>query len=307
MLHENLQGDVIGEDGCASVTAVVEHVVVRLRGIHFRQQEPRLRSASLGDDIARHGESGLKDLLSVVDGSLEQLSEVLILGLILVIELLPSRYRLAVVDDDVKEGVHQKNSVVLQRRSVQQNRLRWSIEGVGVEDRLDHDQGLSQILFRQAMPIVGSFIGTVVEDLQKLRSSEMEHKLRVEGEVLGEPEGGRIFWPELAEFLAEFDQHSVRPPQHVGRLLALSAEHRQSRHQRSSAFLVESHFDMLDVSRRIGPVSGEGGDANFSEAGGVLIMSDELDASSASLRNRSLVLIDDFEEKGQSRCVVEPA
>ena len=66
-------------------------------------------------------------------------------------------------------------------------------------------------------------------------------------------------------------------------------------------------LDMLDVSRRIGPVSGEGGDANFSEAGGVLIMSDELDASSASLRNRSLVLIDDFEEKGQSRCVVEPA
>ena len=46
--------------------------------------ESYLRSAGFGDDVARHGESRLKNLLRIVDGRLEQLGEVFILGLVLI-------------------------------------------------------------------------------------------------------------------------------------------------------------------------------------------------------------------------------
>ena len=64
---------------------------------------------------------------------------------------------------------------------------------------------------------------------------------------------------------------------------------------------------MFDVGGGIGPVSSQSGDTNFSQARRVLIVSDELNASSTSLGNRGLVLIDDFEEKSQRRRVVQPA
>jgi len=168
VLHENLQRDIIGEDWSATITAVVKHIVVSLRWIHLGQEEPRLRAARFCDDVARHREPGLKDLLSIVNRSLEQLREILVFGLVLVIEFFPSCDGFTVIDDDVEKGVHQKNSVILQRGRVQQNGFRWSVEGVRVENRLNHDQRLSQIFFRQAVPVVGSFVRTVVEDLQKL-------------------------------------------------------------------------------------------------------------------------------------------
>ena len=69
----------------------------------------------------------------------------------------------------------------------------------------------------------------------------MEHELRIEGKIFRESKGGGILRAEFAELLAEFDQHSIRPPEHVRRLLALPAEDGQPRHQGGSALLVETH------------------------------------------------------------------
>lgn len=45
--------------------------------------------------------------------------------------------------------------------------LWWSVEGVRVEDWLDHDQGLGQVLSHKVVPVVGGLIWTVVEHLQE--------------------------------------------------------------------------------------------------------------------------------------------
>ena len=54
------------------------------------------------------------------------------------------------------------------------------MEGVGVEDGLDHDQGLGQVLPDKVVPVVGRLIGAVVEHLQEGRPPQVEHKLQVE-------------------------------------------------------------------------------------------------------------------------------
>ena len=51
------------------------------------------------------------------------------------------------------------------------------------------------------LPIKRRFVRTVVKDLQELRSPEVEHELRVEGEVVGQTETVRIVFAVFAEFL----------------------------------------------------------------------------------------------------------
>lgn len=100
-----------------------------------------------------------------------------------------------------------------------------SVEGVGVEDGLDHDEGLSQVLSVEVMSVVGALVWAVVEHLQERRAPQVEHELRtgsstvrltaalregllwdephlgVEGERLGEPEGVRIVLVVISELL----------------------------------------------------------------------------------------------------------
>ena len=52
---------------------------------------------------------------------------------------------LAVEDEELKEGVHEQDSVGLYGRGVQQDGLGGAVEGVGVENRLDHDEAICQI------------------------------------------------------------------------------------------------------------------------------------------------------------------
>ncbi len=52
-------------------------------------------------------------------------------------------------DEDLEECVHEQDPVRLDRRRVEQNRLRRSTEGIRVEDRLYHDQALRQIFTKQ--------------------------------------------------------------------------------------------------------------------------------------------------------------
>lgn len=66
---------------------------------------------------------------------------------------------------DVEKRIHEKNSVRQKGRRVQQDRLGWAVERVGVENGLDHDQRLSQIFFGQGMTVKSRLVWTVVENL----------------------------------------------------------------------------------------------------------------------------------------------
>ena len=56
------------------------------------------------------------------------------------------------INDNLKEGIHQQDTVGLYRRGVQQDRLRWTVETVAVKDRLDHDETLGQVFTIEHMP-----------------------------------------------------------------------------------------------------------------------------------------------------------
>ena len=51
-------------------------------------------------------------------------------------------------------------------------------------------------------PVVWRLVGTVVENLEELRPAKVKHELRIECELLGEPERTRVVLVELTEFLA---------------------------------------------------------------------------------------------------------
>lgn len=68
--------------------------IVSLRGVDFGQQESCLTAILLRDDIARHWEAVLQYLLSIVNGCLEKLSEVLVIRLVLIALITPRNNRL---------------------------------------------------------------------------------------------------------------------------------------------------------------------------------------------------------------------
>lgn len=64
-----------------------------------------------------------------------------------------------------------------------QARYLWrSVEGVSVENRLDHDESLSQVLPVEMMSVIRTLIWTVVEDLEEWRTPQVEHELEKRGE-----------------------------------------------------------------------------------------------------------------------------
>lgn len=61
-----------------------------------------------------------------------------------------------------------------------QSHLWGSMEGVGIENGLDHDEGLGQVLPGKVVSVIGRLVGTVVEHLKKWRSSQVEHELHAQ-------------------------------------------------------------------------------------------------------------------------------
>ena len=108
-------------------------------------------------------------------------------------------------DEYVEEGIKEQYSIRHDTVGVQQDRLstgkgrsksdpsqdttpesthlRRSTEGVGVEDGLYHDQGLSDVFPVQLVPVVSAFVRAVVEHLEELRSTKVEHELEEKGQI----------------------------------------------------------------------------------------------------------------------------
>jgi len=175
-------------DGYETHLSVGVHVVVRLRRIDLGEQEACLGSTVLRVDVAGHGEACLEDFLGIVHRCLKKLLEVFVLGHVLVFEGSPLGDRLAVIDQDLEERVHQQDAIRLDRSRIEEDRLWWAIERVAVEDRLDHDQRLGEVLAHQHVSVECGLVGRVVEDLQELRAAQVVHELREKTEVLRQPE-----------------------------------------------------------------------------------------------------------------------
>lgn len=61
--------------------------------------------------------------------------------------------------------------------------LRRPMEGVGVENGLDHDEGLHQVLPGKVVSVIGRLVRAVVKHLQERRPSKVEHELQAQRET----------------------------------------------------------------------------------------------------------------------------
>lgn len=132
----------------------------------------------------------------------------------------------------------------------------------------------------------------------------MEHELGVDGEVGLQPEARLVLLAVVGKLLAEPDEHPVQPPQHVGRVVDLGLEDGDPRHEDGGGLLVELLGDGGRAS--LGEVSSDGGDAQAVDARGVLVVRDELDASSR-VRRRLAGGRDDLEVDGEGGLICERA
>ena len=79
----------------------------------------------------------------------------------------------------MEESVHEQNSVSKNAAAVPEHRLWGPVEGVGIQDGLNHDEGLGEILPGKVVPIILRLLRAVIEDFKEWRPSKMEHELRV--------------------------------------------------------------------------------------------------------------------------------
>ena len=105
-------------------------------------------------DVPRHREPSLQDLLCIVQGRLQEVLKVFLLGHVLVACFPPLGYGLTKINDNLEESVHERNSVSKNAAAVQEHRLWGPVEGVGIQDGLDHDEGLGEILPGTVVPII---------------------------------------------------------------------------------------------------------------------------------------------------------
>jgi len=128
------------------------------------------------------------------------------------------------------------------------------------------------------IPVEGSLVRTVIEHLQELTSSKMEHKLRIYAEIIAEAEGSGVFLPIISELLTQPDKHAIQPTKNVRRVVDFSLENRYPCHEHSCSLLVEGCSDAWRT--RLGKVPSNRRHTETLLTRRMLIMCDELDETS---------------------------
>mmetsp|Transcript_36851 Transcript_36851/g.85109 ORF Transcript_36851/g.85109 Transcript_36851/m.85109 type:complete len:626 (+) Transcript_36851:273-2150(+) len=296
MLHEDPQAHVVREDAlaCRAVVRVVCEARVEL-GNH----EARLGLVLVAHDVARHREALVHDPLGVGLRGDEEVFKVDVLLVILVALVAPHGDLLSVEHDHVKERVQQQDRVRAHARGVEQHGRRRALERVGQERRLDHDERVRRVLAHQHAAVVGGLVGRGVEELKELRTPQVEHKLRVHGELLREPERARIILPVVCELGAQPDERPVYPSQNVGHLLRLGAVRRDARHEHCRGLLVEAPGDGRGIVRVAVPRPTQRRGAQPRAAIRMLVLRHELDVPPLVRRQRVRVAVGDLEVNGE--------
>lgn len=142
------------------------------------------------------------------------------------------------------------------------------------------------------LPIERRFIRTVVEYLQELTSAKVEHELRVDAEVVAEPEARWVLLPVLRELLAQPDKHTIQPPENIRTVVNLGLEHRDPGHQHGGSLLIEGARDGQRTG--LGELTSDGRYSQSHSARAMLVVGDELNHASRSLNDRRSGWSDDF-------------
>ena len=181
MIHECLQTNVIREDGLRRLAhTTVALCRMRCRWVELAEQETRLRASSIANNETRQREAVLDEILGVLLRRLKQSRKVLVAFLVLVSCLAPLGHRLAVKDEDVEEGVEKQDGLILDRGRVKEDGLATLVvEAVAIERGLNHNERVTNILVVQHVAVESGLVRRVVEDLQELRATKVEHELWV--------------------------------------------------------------------------------------------------------------------------------
>lgn len=145
-------------------------------------------------------------------------------------------------------------------------------------------------------PVECSLIWTVVEHLQELTSTQVEHKLRVNTEIVRQPEARRVFLPIICELLTQSNEHAVQPPEHIRRVVDLCLEHRNARHQDGSCFLIKGRSDARRVL--LSEIARNRRDAQALLARRMLIVRHELNEPAGTRLEGLSIGCDNFEVDG---------
>lgn len=85
--------------------------------------------------------------------------------------------------------------------------------GIGVKHALAKGTVLRLVILNS--PIESRLVGRIVEYLQELTSSKVEHELRVNAEALGQLETRWILLAVIGELLTEPDEHAIEPSEDI--------------------------------------------------------------------------------------------
>ncbi|GBE60880.1 hypothetical protein BOVATA_023730 [Babesia ovata] len=248
VLHERLERDVVGVDDLRIFRVVAVSRFVCLRGVDLGEQEPRLASSLVAQNELRRREALAEDVVRVARGGLQQLLEVGVVRLVLEALLAPLVDHVSVPDDDVEERVQHEDDVLLQRARVEQHRVRRGLlEGVLQQRRLDHNEAVDDVLPHEHRAVERRLVGTGVERLQEVRPPQVVHELRVDGELVSEPECVHVVPLVVGELGYEADEALVQPAQHRDGVLSLTLVEGIPGHENRSRFLVERGSEMGDV------------------------------------------------------------
>jgi hypothetical protein len=151
-----------------------------------------LRGVLVTFDEDGRGPASFGNSESSVYGSLQQPFEVVVFGVQCKACVSPLRDRLAIVHYDSKKRVQDQDSIWGDRGGGQQDRPRGSLEAVGLECGLYHDERVGRVLTVEHVPVERRLVGTVVEHLQERRTTQVEHKLRVDRKHLAQRKACRV-------------------------------------------------------------------------------------------------------------------
>jgi len=70
-------------------------------------------------------------------------------------------------------------------------------------------------MWRCDSPVERGLIWTVIKHLQELTSPQVEHELRINTKVIGQPEARGVFFPVIGKLLAQTDKHTIKPTKHI--------------------------------------------------------------------------------------------
>mmetsp|Transcript_14434 Transcript_14434/g.21648 ORF Transcript_14434/g.21648 Transcript_14434/m.21648 type:complete len:303 (+) Transcript_14434:378-1286(+) len=162
----------------------------------------------------------------------------------------PSRHSLPMKHNHMEKRIKEQNRIGLHRNRIQESRLRRSIKRVRKKSRLNHDQTIGRILTIQNVAIVRCFIRTGIEELQKLRSTEVEHELWKETELGRQSERSRVFRYVICKLVAKSNQTSIQPAHDIRNIFLFCTINGKTCREHSSSLLIKTIFDGCNIRSR---------------------------------------------------------